>query len=338
MTEKPEVAYYYPAPFWGASEGAWVKSLLLFFDQVAILLPKYMHGRHTAADPTLAEPLEESGLLRILEPTDWITHDMAEKLTSTVIELLASGAFDQLQKTDYFAELSQSRLGYGVDFDLASWLVDELARKGLARPSEDGVSIPLHPAVRTTILVLLAQLARLRGIEEDMIVNPATNHNTAVSDLIGFLSNDKMPSASAVVAFDLEPVTLNLASVPLADVLGYRADHQLAHKTYMRDVRRFAEELSGITEPPEREAALLQRREELADAARELQKSARTSLGKNLAAWSFGLAGSWWSYSHGDPFGLLLAAIPGAAALTPDKSIVSAYSYVFGVGRSLSHG
>lgn len=54
MTQRLDVAYYYPAPFWGMSEGGWVKSLLLFFDKVSILLPGYMYGRHHFADSVLA--------------------------------------------------------------------------------------------------------------------------------------------------------------------------------------------------------------------------------------------------------------------------------------------
>jgi hypothetical protein len=37
--ELSELAYYYPEPYWLAHEGSWIKSLLLFFDGVAILLP-----------------------------------------------------------------------------------------------------------------------------------------------------------------------------------------------------------------------------------------------------------------------------------------------------------
>lgn len=46
-----EIAYYYPEPYWLSDEGGWVKSLLLFFDEIAILLPSYMRGRHIRADP-----------------------------------------------------------------------------------------------------------------------------------------------------------------------------------------------------------------------------------------------------------------------------------------------
>jgi hypothetical protein len=337
MTEyKPEVAYYYPAPFWSSAEGSWVKSLLLFFDQVAILLPKYMHGRHTAADPTLAEPLEDRGLLRVLEPNDWIDQSMAEKLATTVVELLATGAFDDLEETAYFAELSHSRIGYGVDVPLASWLVDELKGQGLARPSEDGVSVPLHPVVRTTILVILAQLARLRGVESGFLINPTTSRTEIVRDLLHLLARAQFPSAGHIVAFDLEPVTLDLEIVPLDEVLAYRQDHLDAHQTYIRDVRRFATDLAGVPDMDEREALLLERREELSNAGRELHSSARKAFGKNLAAWSLGLGGSWWSATHGDPIGLALAALPVVAAAIPEDSAVSAYSYLFQVQRQLA--
>ena len=119
-----------------------------------------MRGRHRAADSSLAGPLEEQGLLRILEPKEWIDAEVAEKPAEVMVDLLAGGVFDQLPETPYLAELSQSRIGYGADLELAEFLTDELRQRGLARPSEDGVSIPLHPVVRTTILVILGQLAR----------------------------------------------------------------------------------------------------------------------------------------------------------------------------------
>ena len=156
-----ETAYYYPAPYWRGRDSGWVKSLLLFFDDVAILLPDYMGGRHRAADPRLVEHLEDRGLLRVLEPNDWISGDIADKLSNVILELLTNGAFDGLGSADYFAELSRSRMGYGADVELTDFLVDELQAKGLARPSRDGVSVPLHPDVRTTILVILAQLVRV---------------------------------------------------------------------------------------------------------------------------------------------------------------------------------
>ena len=244
-----DTAYYYPAPYWMQGEGDWIKSLLLFFDDVAILLPDYMRGRHRDADPSLAGPMEEQGLLRILEPKEWIDAEVAEKLADIMVELLAGGVFDGLPDARYFAELSQSRIGYGADAELAQFLVDELRERGLAKPSEDGVSIPLHPVVRTTILVILGQLAREAGDRRGMAVHPATDWPEAATDLLETLSRDRMPSCEGVVKLDLEPVTLDLSTIPLEDVLQLREDHREAHKAYMRSLRGFLVELGRISDP-----------------------------------------------------------------------------------------
>jgi hypothetical protein len=38
-----EIAFYYPGPIWQGSD--WIKTLILFFDGVGILLPNYMKGK-----------------------------------------------------------------------------------------------------------------------------------------------------------------------------------------------------------------------------------------------------------------------------------------------------
>ena len=338
MSERFDVAYYYPAPYWGMGEGGWVKSLLLFFDKVSILLPDYMYGRHHVADPVLAEPLEDRGLLEVLEPNKWVDEEMAKSLAETVSGLLANGVFDDLPKEVHFHELSRSRMGYGADVDLAESLVSELRAKGLAKPTEDGVSIPLHPSVRTTILVILAQLARSAGNKQNLSVHPATYDEQALRDLIDTLSRDRMPSRDSVIAFDLEPVSFNLDSVPLDEVLQFRAEHQVAHRAYMRDLRGFMAELADVSLPEEREALLLQRRQEISDAAHDLQRSTRRALGRNLPSWSFGLAGGVWSATAGDPLGLVFAALGLVSGVlgsrNGDSNKVAAYSYLFRVGHS----
>ena len=317
-----------------------MKSLLLFFDKVSILLPEYMYGRHHAADPVLAEPLEDRGLLEVLEPNKWVDEEMAKSLTEAVSGLLANGVFDGLSKEVHFHELSQSRMGYGADVDLAKSLVSELRAKGLAKPSEDGVSIPLHPTVRTTILVILAQLARSAGNQQNLSVHPATNDMRTLQDLIDTLSRERMPSRESVIAFDLEPVSFNMDSIPLDELLQFRDEHKDAHRAYMRYLRGFMAELADVNLPEERKTLLLQRRQDIADSAHDLQRSTRRALGRNLPSWSFGIAGGVWSATTGDPLGLVLGAlglvsgILGLKATDPNK--VSAYSYLFEAGRTFA--
>jgi hypothetical protein len=125
-----ETAYYYPEPFWQPKDSGWIKSLLLFFDEVAILLPEYMRGRHRLADPSLAEPLEDRGLLRILEP-EWFIDDIAaRKLTDAVTSLMEAGAFDHLGDAT-FSDLSKSRMGFPAAPEEAHRLLRALAQRGL---------------------------------------------------------------------------------------------------------------------------------------------------------------------------------------------------------------
>ena len=46
----------------------WIKTMILFFDGIGILLPDYLKGKPERADPAIAIPLREQGLLHILEP------------------------------------------------------------------------------------------------------------------------------------------------------------------------------------------------------------------------------------------------------------------------------
>lgn len=338
MAERFDVAYIYPASFWGMNEASWVKSLLLFFDKVAILLPDYMYGRHHIADPSLAQPLEDCGLLEVLEPKSWIDEEMAKILTETVSGLLVNGVFDDLAKAEYFQELSQSRLGFSVDVELAESLVSKLRDKGLAMPSADGVSVPLHPEVRTTILVLLAQLARKAGSKRNMSVHPTTNDEGAINDLVQTLSRERMPSRSSVIALDLQPVSFDMESIPLEDFIQFRAGHKDSHRAYVRDLRGFMAELAEIDSSDDREALLLQRREELADASDDLQASTRKAFGKNLRSMLLGLVGTSCSFATGDAFGLTLGALGlGLNALdikNGASSDFSAYSYLFRIERA----
>lgn len=296
-----------------------------------------MYGRHAAADPTTVIPLEERGLLQILEPSSWIDKPMTEQLATLIIDMLTAGMFDNLPPTTYYHELSQSRVGYGADLELAAWLVAELEARGLARPSEDGVSIPLHPVVRTTILVLLGQLARQVGPQRGLSVHPTTNQRQAVEDLIRSLSRDRMPSAGRMVALDIEPVGLDLSGVPLDDVLQFRDAHAAAHRAYMRDILGFMAELSRVADVGDREQLLVARRQDLADAAADLVRGSRRSLMKNLAAWSLGIVGGVWAVAAGDPLGIALSGLGlGIEAIPEVPTEASAYSYLFDVQRSLS--
>jgi hypothetical protein len=59
-----EFAHYYGYPVWNEEFADWVKSLLLFFDGIALTLPSTEMEQLIEFDPVLAQPLAEQGLLQ----------------------------------------------------------------------------------------------------------------------------------------------------------------------------------------------------------------------------------------------------------------------------------
>ena len=329
----PEIAYYYPEPFWHAGEGGWVKGLLLFFDQIAILLPEYMAGRPAQADPSLVEPLQDLGLLRILQPEWFVDDAMTRQLTDSMEALIVNGAFDFIHGTGDIARLSRSRMGYSSAMQaLADKVFHELRARDLAAESDDGLSVPMNPLVRSAYLMLIAQLAREAGARHQLDLQPVTNGRGELQDFQSFLELAPMPSRGQVVAFDLAAVSLNLDTVPLDDVLAFRADENnaKAHRRYMQNLREFALTLS-LSDKDDRVRALADRRAELEDQAQDLRKRA-TELWhspKAVATFGLGIVGAAWSLATLNPVPAVLAAMGAGVGMLPGKKTGNAYSYLF---------
>src|SRR5438045_1605185 len=83
-------AFYYPGPVWSDPDA--IKNLVLFFDGLAVLVPKYLRGKPLRVDPAIAAGLSQNGLLRELEPETFIDRAAAEELATNLVDLLVSGA------------------------------------------------------------------------------------------------------------------------------------------------------------------------------------------------------------------------------------------------------
>ena len=322
-----DVAFYYPGHLWHHTD--WIKTLLLFFDGIGLLVPEYKLGEPESRDPILAGPLRDRGLLHYLVADQVVDKQATEQLATALTDVIVSGALDSLSKDGTaFHEISMSRMGYYGDRGLAEMLFEELESRGLARKSKDGVSIPLHPQVRYLILVLLAQILRPRGSSMGLDLSPATDQFRIVRALTEFLDLPEAPSAGRVVAFDLQTVSVNLSAVPLDEVLGFRSEHRVAHQHYARSVREFARQLSVMAEA-ERQAAFTDRQAEIEDLASDLRRRARSAW-RQPASFALGFAGAAWTYSTGNPIGALLAAGALAArGVSRTNKESGAFSYIF---------
>lgn len=327
QSEPSELAFYYPNPIW--INGDWIKNLLLFFDGIALLVPSYMKEKIAEFDPAIVSGLREHNLLHIIEPEQAVDKKATEALASVMTDMIASGSLDSLARdSTAFRELSMSRLGYYGDEGLAKIIFAELQKRGLAKKSEDGVSIPMHPMVRSLVLTLLSQILRPFGQRLQAELNPVTDRSHLVASLVEMLNLPTSPSSGHVVSFDLATVGVDLASVPMDEIVAFRQEHKEAYAHYRRSVRQFAYELSRMSNA-ERDLAFEARQAELDQTAADLRRLARNAW-KKAASFAITLAGAAWTFVTGDHLGAILA---GGGALLGVESRgerdVGAYSYLF---------
>jgi hypothetical protein len=330
LPQAQDVAFYYPGHLWGEPE--WIKSLLLFFDGIGLLVPEYKKHEPEIIDPVLAGPLRDKRLLHYLVADEVVDKTTTQALAKTMGDLVELGSFDSLNKEDTaFHAISMSRMGYYGDEQLAKELFEALRVRGLARESEDGVSIPLHPLVRYLILTLLAQLLRTKGSHSGLELSPATDWPEVVRALAEFLNIPQLPSAGHVIAFDLETVTVDLSSVPLDEVLAFRDENRKDHRKYVRSIRQFARQLSLLS-AEERIAAFRDRQDELDDLASDLRRKARSAW-KRPASFSLGLAGASWALLSNPVGGVLALGGLFARGLDKSASEAGAFSYLFAASK-----
>jgi hypothetical protein len=295
-----------------------------------------MRGREVIADPTLAGPLDERHLLRVLEPEWFVDEDTTKKLTDLMAELIEAGAFDALQRAGDFAELSMSRMGYAAVRETAHKVYTSLAERGLATETEDGVFIPMHPTIRALYLVILAQLAREAGTRHQLDLHPVTNGRGAEEAFRTFLELEPMPTCGQVVSFDLEVVSVDLDQVPLDEVLQFKAENQGAHRRYMQNLRTFAEDLSRLN-AVDRQRAIRDRKADLEEEARDLRRRSWQAWRRPTAVGGFGLglAGAGISMATGSIAPGVIGALLAALGMVPGAQSASAYSYLFQAARRL---
>jgi hypothetical protein len=327
QSHPPELAFYYPNPIWMNSD--WVKNLLLFFDGIALLVPSYMKDKIEEFDPAIVCGLREHNLLHIIEPEQAVDKAATEALASAMTNIIASRSLDFLARdSTAFRELSRLRLGFDGDEGLAQMIFAELKKRGLAQESKDGVSIPMHPMVRSLVLTLLSQILRPFGKRLQAELNPVTDRSQLVAALVEMLNLPTAPSCGHVVSFDLATVGVDLASVPMNEILSFRQEHKERYSRYRRSVRQFAYELSRMSNE-ERDLAFDARQAELDRTAADLRRLTRNTW-KKSASFAMTLAGAAWTFATGDHLGAILAG--GGALLgaeLPGDRDVGAYSYLF---------
>ena len=329
---KPEFAFYYPGQYWRDAD--WIKNLVCFFDGVAMLVPEYMSDVKSFDDLPLAASLKEHDLLRIIRPEQVVDSQVAERLAKVIFELIDSGALNSLlaDKEDRtsFGSLSRSRLGFYGNKAIATDLLDRLKERGLAGDSKDGVSVPIHGAVRAMILVLLAQILRSEGDGMGITLSPTTDQPELVNALTELMTSGQRPhrpTNADIIAFDIATVGVDMSRVPMDELLDYRRQNYSQHRDYILMVRQFAHDLS-VMDTDERNAKFEQREEELNAAAQKLRNNSRNAW-KRPASLGLCLSGLFWSAHTADPIPAILGAASAILGYDSRTYELGVYSYLF---------
>lgn len=326
-----DIAFYYPGHIWYDTEH--IKSMLLFFDGVGMLIPEYKRGEPERLDPVLAGPLRELDLLHYFVADEIIDSKTTERLVDIMAQVIESGALEPLMhENTAFHSLSMSRLGFSGNEKLARELFEKLREMNLAKDSEDGSSIPMHPTVRYLVLVLLAQMLREPLRETGCEAAPITDRPRIVEALAELLRLPGSPVIGRVVEFDLQAVAPNLSAVPLDEVLDFRNQYKEEHKRYMHGLRTYARQIS-LLPVDEQDRALADRQEELDQYAAEIKRLSRKEWRK-AATIGLGLAGAAWQAASNDAVTALLSlgvAVMSAAAF--DGRRIDAFSYLMSANR-----
>ena len=176
----PEIAFYYPNPYWRDAD--WAKNLILFFDGIGMLIPNYMPDSSRFDDMAVIAGLKEHNLFHVFQPETFLDTDSAMRLTNAMTEIISSGVMDDLAQRDagVFAELSMSRMGFhvlesGYAEEIFMQLEEAEARERVQR--RGCMSIPMHPSVRYIILILLSQILRKNGRDAGFELHPATDES-----------------------------------------------------------------------------------------------------------------------------------------------------------------
>jgi hypothetical protein len=322
-----DLAYHYE-PYWSPYDGQRLKTLLLFFDGIALTVPKEIKDYALQMDPVVGQPLAEQGLLIQLDPENLMDAGAAQKLADVLESMLTLGAFQGLGRHRQYEKLSFSRTMPPWTVGFTDSIVDKLEDVGLARLNGDETWFYLHPEIREFVLAMLPQIFKEAAARNGYALHPTTAQSEDVEALTDMLDQPPMATAGHVVTLDLQQVTLDLSSIPLDEVLDFRRTHGAAHRAYERDLRRFLREMTTL-DTEARGQAIDDRRAELADAAADLLRASRKAWKRPLLALGLGIAGSAVSFATGNPVAAAIAAASAGVAFKPQPVPSSAYTYLF---------
>jgi hypothetical protein len=348
------VAYCHPESV--AIDPNWLKNLVLFFDEICVLLPDMYREEFFARLDWLATPLIDSGTLHLLRPEDLVNEAVSDSMARIGTALIDIGAFrsqpgkpnfelspppvgtehelyTRLPSVDLDALMEYTRLSPREELlshvrierstfqrDKPGSLIRRLTEAHLLRPTgRDGESFA-DPVVRASLLALLPLVIRNHATSPLLKeIIPVTDRGDIFGALSKVIDLPPFRRVGEVVQVDIGAIGINTESVPVIDLVAFRAEHQEVYSRYLNTAEDIARKLAESL-PDERLLILQQREQQVEDELHELRKITR-QWGRPLAGISIALSGATWSAIHGDDFiGGALAGLGGLIGFRgPDR-------------------
>jgi hypothetical protein len=188
-------------------------------------------------------------------------------------------------------------------------------------------SIPTQSALDSVRTALEAD--RLRCATTGAMIQPITDEEPMAEIVSYFVKAYAHASKSQVIAADLKNIGVEFSTIPLDEVLDFRAQNGAAYRSYARELRSFTLHLSLMGEY-DQTISMRERAQDLEDMAADLRRLARRAYTRAGISLMFGIAGAAWTLSTGDPWGAVFAAGAsiGASGVSDPIPAGSAYSYI----------
>lgn len=351
-----EFAYYYTDWIWPRGSTDFIKSMLLFFDGMALSLSSDRAEQAIGQDPVLAIPLAEQGLLVNIPPDSALDFNSAELLASTLQEIVVRYPGFWRYATQPLYAMTSPHWGHGVADSAASEFLEILANRGLAEASPRVGLYEVDPGVASLVFTLFAQVLGKCAQRQGISLQPVTDSEIQVREItqalyayygelsysdtsrsyrdISTITPDVWHATGSRHLDDLANVGVDLSSVPLDEVLDFRRQHGAEYRLYAEGLRRFIADYSESSSELRIDGIWHDRTEELLDQSARLRGISRNAFGLRMAALAFSLAGATWTVHDGDPIGALLAASSAIAQAIPvPGQQVTAYSYLIEARR-----
>ena len=315
------------------------KSLLLFFDGIAMMTT--VTELEDREHDSIALPLQEQEALYLLRPERLIDETIAGALADLVAEAIERGDLQALSEPAlYTFLLHRFRVGSYLAPDTARALVEKLQAYGLVGSPLTELTIQVQQDVGDFIHLALPHLLRERAESLGLSLFPIESDylksfpGPTQSPTLWMLRKAAATNLGNLVMIDLEDVVPDLSTVPLDEILDFRRTHGKAFRTYSRNLRSFALELSLMT-PDVQIQAIALRREEIRDTAEDLKALARSSWKLPLVSFGLGAAGASFAFSQGNLPGAGISLASALLGLKRRSEPATAFTYLYDARKGL---